>query len=86
MQLQIFIQANIAKGKKLKTCQERLDLLSDRLIKVFLRQPHAQDDHFWVVPELSSYTDLTVDKLLGDILGPLGIPILGTSNLDAQIK
>ena len=34
MQLQIFIQANITVGKKLKTCQERPHLLSGCFIKV----------------------------------------------------
>ena len=34
-QLQLFIEANITVGKKLKTCQERPHLVSGRLIKVF---------------------------------------------------
>ena len=37
-QLQIFIQANITVGKKLKTCQERPHLLSGRFIKVFYKK------------------------------------------------
>ena len=36
-QLQIFIQANITVGKKLKTCQERPHLVSSRFIKVFYK-------------------------------------------------
>ena len=36
-QLQIFIQANIAVGKKLKTCQGRPHLVSGRFIKVFYK-------------------------------------------------
>ena len=37
VQLQIFIQANIAVEKKLKAFQERPDLLSGQFIKVFYK-------------------------------------------------
>ena len=46
VQLQISIQANITVEKKLNTCQERPHLVNGRFIKVFLRQPPAQDNHF----------------------------------------
>ena len=36
-QLQIFIQANIAVGRKRKPCQERPHLVSGRFIKVFYK-------------------------------------------------
>ena len=36
-QFQVFIQANITLGKKLKTCQEQSHLVSGHFIKVFYK-------------------------------------------------
>ena len=49
-QPQIFIQANITMGKKLKSFQERPYLVSGRFMKwsCFIRQPPAQDNHFFM--------------------------------------
>ena len=81
-QQKIFIQANMAEGiKKLETCQEWTHLLSGRLWRCFIRQPLAQDDHFWVVPRVVVWYRLDsniylVEKSGLNKLGNLTIKIL----------
>ena len=60
--LQIFIQANITTGKKLKTCQGRPHLLSGRFIKVFYKTTTHPRRLLLSGPKWS-YKGLTVDKI-----------------------
>ena len=46
LQLQIFIQANLTMGKKLKTCQEQPHLVCSHFIEVFYKTTTFLDNHF----------------------------------------
>ena len=60
IQLQIFIQADITIGKKIKTWKEQPHLVSDGYIKVLYKTTPCPRQPLLVAQEWSLYTGLTI--------------------------